>query len=58
MLSQGMQSIGLFIYCENEQARRLSQRKIDSLVTRMRTHYHDSKRKKSEEETKEEEETQ
>jgi len=43
MLSQGLSCIGLFIYYESEQERRLSARKVESLLNKMRSHYHESK---------------
>ena len=42
MLSQGLECIGLFIYFESEQERRLAARKVESLLNKMRSHYHES----------------
>ena len=35
MLSQGLQCLGLFTFCESEQVRRLATRKLDSLLKKM-----------------------
>lgn len=44
MLSKGLCCLGLYVYCESEQVRRLATRKLDTLLGRMRAHYQEQKK--------------
>ena len=43
MLGQGLQCIGLYTWCENEQVQRLAYRKTEALLMKMHLHFKESK---------------